>query len=260
VVRPGKAEADTTEPIPTFFEHVDALRADQVQLNCKLTKERVANCQARSDLAAAQHAYERACHLTHKTMKDIAEYRLQLSKTQLEVAEAQKALREEEAYIGRLQQRISELQKLNQETANNLRTHTKRVAQFHDRLSTFVSCVPVARESEAMIDELARLKSENQKLKLMTARFDVKLIEEAKAAEEERHRLELAIVEAKARLLSLQNRLSETDHAESGHLQQLKTALEVQLATNDAIEAEIQAKERQLLGAGANDVGDWPEL
>ena len=90
VVRPGKAEADTTEPIPTFFEHVDALRADQVQLNCKLTKERVANCQARSDLAAAQHAYERACHLTHKTMKDIADYRLQLSKTQLEVAEAQK--------------------------------------------------------------------------------------------------------------------------------------------------------------------------
>ena len=92
----------------------------------------------------------------------------------------------------------------------------------------------------------------------MTARYDVRLIEEAKEGEEERRRLELSVAEAKARLVNLQNRLTQNQQTENQSLQQLKAALEVQHATNDAVEAEIQAKERQLFGAELG--SDWPEL
>lgn len=87
--------------------------------------------------------------------------------------------------------------------------------------------------------------------------MDVRLIEVAEKAEEEKKELELAVAEAKARLAALKVKLSETETVQFDQLKQLKTSLEVQLAHNDALQAEIQASERRLFG-GAD--AAWPEL
>lgn len=91
------------------------------------------------------------------------------------------------------------------------------------------------------------------------AKYDARLIEAAEEGEEERKRLELAVVEAKSRLSALKAQLSSAESNESAQLKQLKRELDVQLATNDALQAEIQGRERSLFG---NVLGSdvWPEL
>lgn len=70
-------------------------------------------------------------------------------------------MKEEAEYISRLEKRLAELHEMNQEMSKNLRKHLNRVACFHERLSGFVSCMPVARESGRLEEELSHLKNES---------------------------------------------------------------------------------------------------
>lgn len=90
VVHPGKVESDAPEQVSSFFGHVDALRSDQIQLNCKLVGEKVANCQARNALDFSRLAYERVCQQKHQVMKDLMDKRLEISQAQAEASELEK--------------------------------------------------------------------------------------------------------------------------------------------------------------------------
>lgn len=93
------------------------------------------------------------------------------------------------------------------------------------------------------------------------SKYAVRVLAIVEQLKDEKKQLELSATEAKARLSQIKDRLSKVALEESARIQELRKSLEVQHATNEAIEAEIEAKERQLFGASAvGGASEWPEL
>lgn len=95
-------------------------------------------------------------------------------------------------------------------------------------------------------------------MKAQLSKLDVRLIEVTEEAQTEKEGLEVAVAEAKSRYAALKDQVAEM--SPNSQLKHLKDAIEVQLATNDALQAEIQATERSLFGNGAGTSDAWPEL
>jgi predicted RNase H-like nuclease (RuvC/YqgF family) len=113
----------------------------------------------------------------------------------------------------------------------------------------------------------------DQQIKIKIAQFDKKLLETVAELEAEKSELELEVQHAKARIAELKSRQALEKNAEDQQLAQLHVAVEVQRATNDALEAEIQATEQALFrSCGSATTGpisggetgpvasDWPEI
>lgn len=101
----------------------------------------------------------------------------------------------------------------------------------------------------------------DQKMRAAASRLDLRLLEEVRENETEKAALLDEIALSKARLSALQSSFSQTATAESQRISQLKTAIEVQRATNAAVETEIQISEQKIFaGASGFSVSDWPEL
>lgn len=97
-------------------------------------------------------------------------------------------------------------------------------------------------------------------LKTRAAKLDIRLMETVRETEEDKRRLELTIADSKTRLASLKEQLERTDSTQVKQLKEIEAAIEVQLATNDALRADIQAAERGLFGSETLQDERWPEL
>lgn len=98
-------------------------------------------------------------------------------------------------------------------------------------------------------------------MKAQLSKLDVRLIEVAEEAQTEKEGLEVAVAEAKSRYALLKDQVCTAELSPNTQLKQLKVAIEVQLATNDELQAKIQAAELSLFGnVTASDAGAWPEL
>lgn len=71
------------------------------------------------------------------------------------------ALHEEEFFVARVMERISELQQMNETATESLKLNSQRTAQFHLRLAGYSTVAPVHKDSETMSAELARLRQES---------------------------------------------------------------------------------------------------
>lgn len=81
-----------------------------------------------------------------------------------------------------------------------------------------------------------------------TKKYDVRVVAAVEQLSEQRRQLELSAAEAKARLSHLKDRLSKVAHEDATRIHELKTAIEVQQATNEALAEDIEVRERQTFG------------
>lgn len=119
------------------------------------------------------------------------------------------------------------------------------------RAQLFASDVLLTPPDSALLAQL------DQSLKAELKKYDTRAVETLEQMKEERKQLELSTTEAKARLAQLKDRITQAAQDQLAHIQELKTALEIQHATNEALESDIEAKERRLFGRL---VQEWPEL
>jgi len=231
-----------------LLEQIDPLCNELSALKQKLEKEKETNTSISKEVEVLVARLLEWTEARNKYITEIGAVESTRVSLQKAAAQFQKNEREIHDFIARLQCRIEEIRQENRIAQRNLRTHTKRVSLYHARLSAMVAPTSVLGEIGQAKARLQQLEEQNKQLRLERAQYDNQLLKAVAEKEAETKELALELADAQARLNELKSRRIQQHNVGSIQENQLKKALEVQLATNATIEASIQASEFDLFG------------